>query len=153
MKINNKAKQVFLLLGIAPHEEFYIINKKGRMSHIKYKIDEDLRLYTQYSDYDPTWVVSKMYTIRHLLLEKIKIQKSYELTSTDEIVINYAMVTGCKYLTMDQDGTIIGHKNKPKKCSNYWWRQDDYIIINTLVSFLSPEDTEPYYLGEGEENL
>lgn len=142
--------KVFEMLAIEPEQPFYLedgIYEICAKANNKYKLTNDLTLYV-HDKLDDEWAKS-MFNISNILTGEFRIKHIKEPTEDDKVVIAYAKLCGCNWLSKDEDGEVYGSQNKPVKKLKFWKIDDNDISHNLCdVSFLSWKDEEPYYIGD-----
>lgn len=154
-------EQVFEMLGVKPYEEFYVKNSSGKFirscsgegHRALYRITEKLQLQINRND-EFEQSNFPFYEIILGDIEIVKIPKKIKLTKYEQIAIDYARLCGYKWLVRDKNEDYVkAYTEKPiknKKCW-LWESKGGWMIIRIPISFLSWEDTEPYYIGGEEE--
>lgn len=154
--MNEITKEIFKFLNVEPDEIFRI---EGHTNY--YKINKDLQLFlsaTEKTCNKKNWSLSGPYlTIADFLCERKKIKKIKKIikpTEKEQIAINYAKACGCNWLAKDKNNKIYAYEKKPVKTHYEEWVcekiNDISILIKIPISFLSWNDTEPYYIGDEE---
>ena len=142
----NYSNEIFKILGIKPGEEF-----KVDKTDCIYKLDGNLRLMFKYHYNE--WEASA-YELADILTGQLSIIKIVELTKEEQTAVDYAKLSGFKWLAKDKNGDSYAFTHKPTKNDvlNYWetFDVDDSTLTEILIplSFLSWEDEEPYYIGD-----
>lgn len=152
--MNEITKEIFEFLNVEPDEIFRI---EGSTNY--FKINKDLQLYLAHSQknvFKKLWELCGPHlTISNLLVGKATIEKIIYPTEKEQIAINYAKACGCNWLAKDKNNKIYAYEKKPVKTHYEEWVcekiSDTSILIKIPISFLSWNDTEPYYIGDEKE--
>lgn len=150
--MNEITKEIFEYLNVQPNEVFRIKNSENY-----YTINKDLELYFVHSQKDlakKLWKLCGPYrTISNLIVGKATIEKIICPNEKEQLAIDYAKACGYNWLAKDENGDIYAFLKKPEKHISTWVREynNEMLSIEIPISFLSWNDTEPYYIGDGEE--
>ena len=153
--------KVFDLLGVKPYEEFTILNEDflGR----RFGIYLDLTVYENIRDSFEKEIplVESNRIIADILRKNLTIQKVPVISKNEQLAIDYAKACGYRWLVRDDGGIVWAYKTRPEKNTNLgqWFdpselESDEYGYGNTKLeigmplSFLSCQNTEPYYIGD-----
>lgn len=111
--MNEKAKQIFEILGLEPEEEFKI-----NSSSSFYKLNSNLKLFVA-GDRE-RWFLSDFSIGDIISYGIIKIPQKPRLTNKDKIAIKFLKNCGCHYIARDQDRLLCAYKDKPYKQNDEW---------------------------------
>ena len=150
-------KQIFKMLGIEPNEEFHLKRNGEFFVRLGAEKDEDRCLRFYVDKYLESYVVMNGWSekgnhiLSDILLGNVEIVKIPKPTKEEQIAIDYARLCGYKWLAKDKQGSVYAYFDKPNKKSTIWETTNRAMLVGVPISFLSWEDTEPYYIGGEEE--
>ena len=141
----------FDLLEIKPQERFKLKSTdNNKMYNFIYYFSDRLSL--RYINNVGDDFKSDLY-IEDILNGNLQIVKIPKISEEEKTAIKYFLLAGYKYMAKDKNGKVYAYKTKPIKAPISHWDCCDnnlssYCKVDIPISFLSWEDTEPYYIGE-----
>lgn len=153
-------KQIFEMLGVEPEEEFklkFVDNDLSYQAKIKYKykLDKNLQIFW-FNDIIGEWRKDLDALFLTILNGTVQIVKIPRPTAEEQLAIDYARVSGYKWLAKNKSDNVYAFKRKPVKLysDGYWYVKELFdnvgMLLHIPISFIHWEDKEPFYIEEDE---